>query len=147
MRVESSELRVQNIKTSLKDKVSNWTGRYGRRYYCAVAPERIVEVGQLLFEGHGLRLATISGVDEREHIELLYHFAVDEEGAFISLRVALDKENLEIDSLAPIIKAAEWIEREIHEMLGVDFRGHPDLKHLLLADDWPEGTYPLRRDE
>ncbi|MCX6358013.1 MAG: NADH-quinone oxidoreductase subunit C, partial [Candidatus Aureabacteria bacterium] len=50
------------------------------------------------------------------------------------------------DSLAPVLKAAEWIEREIHEMLGVRFTGHPNLKRLLLADDMPEGRYPLRRD-
>jgi len=44
------------------------------------------------------------------------------------------------------MKCAEWIEREIHEMFGVNFKGHPNLKHLLLKDDWPEGNYPLRRD-
>ena len=51
-----------------------------------------------------------------------------------------------LDSIAPFCRAAEWIEREMWELLGIRFRNHPDLRHLLLDDDWPEGQYPLRRD-
>jgi formate hydrogenlyase subunit 5 len=42
--------------------------------------------------------------------------------------------------------AAEWIEREIQDLLGIRFDGHPNPKRLILADDWPEGVYPLRKD-
>ena len=42
---------------------------------------------------------------------------------------------------------AEWIEREIWEMLGINFKGHPNLKRLLLAEDWPEDKYPLRNKQ
>ena len=51
-----------------------------------------------------------------------------------------------MDSLANVFSGANWIEREIHEMLGVNFKGHPDLRKLLLSDDWPEGVCPLRAD-
>ena len=44
------------------------------------------------------------------------------------------------------VPATEWIEREIHELLGVEFRNHPDMRHLLLADDWPADNHPLRKD-
>jgi Ni,Fe-hydrogenase III component G len=44
------------------------------------------------------------------------------------------------------VAAAEWIEREIHDILGIDFKNHPNLKRLILFDDWPEGVYPLRKD-
>ena len=64
----------------------------------------------------------------------------------ISLRVKLQKPKLGIDSLSPIFEGANWIEREMHEILGINFKGHPDLKRLLLPDDWPDGVYPLRRD-
>ena len=63
-----------------------------------------------------------------------------------SIRTRLDREAPEIESIAKICPAAEWIEREIWELLGIQFRNHPDLRHLLLDEDWPEGKYPLRRD-
>lgn len=138
--------KLEKIRTDLGDSVSNWQEHHNRRFYCDVAPDRIMDISSLLFNKHGLRLATVSGVDMRSRVEILYHFSVDDVGAVISVRVSLDKADLEIDSLAPIMKAAEWIEREIHEMLGVKFKGHPNLRRLLLADDWPEGNYPLRRD-
>jgi NADH-quinone oxidoreductase subunit C len=138
--------RIEKIRKALEGKAKNWREHHGGRFYCDVAPEKLVEVARLLFENHGLRLATASGLDGRSHMEILYHFSADSEGAFISLRVSLPKNELEVDSLAPFMKAAEWVEREIHEMLGITFKGHPDLRHLLLSDDWPEGKFPLRRD-
>jgi NADH-quinone oxidoreductase subunit C len=51
-----------------------------------------------------------------------------------------------LESIAEICPAAEWIEREIWELLGVEFEGHPDLRHLLLDDNWPADDYPLRRN-
>ena len=66
----------------------------------------------------------------------------------ISLRVLTgNKEKPEMESITSIIKGAEWIEREIWELLGVNFKGHPNLKRLLLDKTWPEGKYPLRREE
>ncbi len=87
-----------------------------------------------------------SGIDTRSAIEILYHFTLEDLNLLISLRVRLPKDRPEIDSLAPDLEAANWVEREIHELLGVRFRGHPDLRKLLLPDNWPEGVYPLRRD-
>jgi len=63
---------------------------------------------------------------------------LDEIRLILSLRVILDKSKLEIESLAPLLEGANWIEREIFEMLGIKFIGHPELKRLLLPDDWPE---------
>jgi Ni,Fe-hydrogenase III component G len=79
-------------------------------------------------------------------MEILYHFTIEDINLLISLRVKLDKSRLQIDSLTPLMKGANWIEREINEMLGIEFRGHPDMRRLLLPDEWPEGVYPLRRD-
>jgi Ni,Fe-hydrogenase III component G len=60
--------------------------------------------------------------------------------------VILDTDKPAVESIACRVPATEWIEREIHELLGVEFRNHPDMRHLLLTDDWPEGNYPLRKD-
>jgi len=145
---------LEVIREGLKDNVANWEERRGRRVYCDVSRNKIAEVARALVETYRLRFITASGTDTRFAVEILYHFSVDEEGAVLSLRVALAKnaavsspnDQLEVDSLAPFLKAAEWIEREMREMLGVNFRGHPDPQRLLLSDDWPAGSYPLRRE-
>ena len=83
----------------------------------------------------------------RGGVEILYHFDFYQLPVVFSVRVFLKKPKCEVDSLASIIKGTEWIEREIAELLGVHFKNHPNMKHLLLLDDWPEGNYPLRRDQ
>ena len=82
----------------------------------------------------------------RDAIEVLYHWALDRADCVVTVLTRLDREAPEVESIAPFCVAAEWIEREMWELLGIGFRNHPDLRHLLLADDWPEGKYPLRRD-
>ena len=80
-----------------------------------------------------------------DYFEILYHFSNDPAGEIYSVRVLLeDKLKPEIQSITPIFPGAEWIEREIWEMFGINFPGHLNLKRLLLADDWPQGEYPLR---
>ncbi|UCC74305.1 MAG: NADH-quinone oxidoreductase subunit C, partial [Gemmatimonadota bacterium] len=51
-----------------------------------------------------------------------------------------------IDSITPAVPAASWAEREFRDAIGVSPEGHPDPRRLMLADDWPEDVYPLRRD-
>jgi NADH:ubiquinone oxidoreductase subunit C len=111
-----------------------------------VKPGDVPEVTRLVFRDLGARFQIASGVDTPQAIEILYHWAFDPLGFVVTVRTRLDRQNPEIESLARICKGTEWIEREMWELLGVRFRNHPDLRHLLLADDWPEGKYPLRRD-
>lgn len=116
------------------------------RVYIEIEAGAIVRVGTYIFRNLGARFNIASGVDTRSHIEILYHFTVEDINLLISLRVKLDREAPAIDSLGAEIEAMNWIEREIHELLGVKFRGHPDMRRLLLPDTWPEGVYPLRQD-
>ena len=87
-----------------------------------------------------------SGVDAPREMEILYHWALDRLGCLVTVRTRLDRDNPQIESITPLCPAAEWIEREMWELLGIRFRNHPDLRHLLLSDDWPDGKFPLRRD-
>jgi len=133
------------IRERLADKVTDWKEVSARRVYLNIKKEYIREAVEILFKELGLRFATASGVDTPSGFEILYHFSFDQSGEFYSLRVLLeDKKHPEIDSIAPLFPGAEWIEREIWELLGINFKGHPNLKKLLLAEDWPEGNYPLR---
>ncbi len=136
---------LDEIKQRLKDKISDWYEHNQRRIYFSADKKDIRQVASVLFKDLGLRYVIASGIDTPKGFEILYHFSFDKTGQIISVRVLIeDKQNPEIDSLAVISPAFEWIEREMWEMLGIKFSGHPNLKRLLLAEDWPEGDYPLR---
>ena len=137
---------IENIKVRVGKDILEFNDRSAKRVYFTIKKEILPNIVKYLFNDVRARFVIASGVDTRRAVEVLYHFSIDETGLIVTLRVILEKTNLEIDSLTSIMKCAEWIEREIHELLGVNFKGHPNLKHLLLNDDWPEGNYPLRRD-
>ncbi|MGC8962213.1 MAG: NADH-quinone oxidoreductase subunit C [Candidatus Bathyarchaeia archaeon] len=102
---------------------------------------RVREGIQLILDRFGARLSTISAVDLGLDLELLYHISIG--GAYLNLRVKIPKEDLAIDSIANIVPGASWIEREIMDLFGVEFKRHPDPRSLLLPFEWDEGA-PLR---
>ncbi len=90
-------------------------------------------------------LSAISGEDMGDEIVLLYHFW-DQRG--LTLRTTLTPERPHIATITDLVPGADFYEREVAEMLGVSFKGHADLRPLLLPDDWDKEP-PLRqaRDE
>ena len=137
---------LKEIKNKLKDDIIDFFDKSPKRVYIEIKPESIRKAAQYMFRDLGARFNIASGVDLRKHMEILYHFIIEDINLLISLRVKLNKSKLEIDSLAPMIEAINWIEREMWELLGITFKGHPDMRRLLLSDDWPEGVCPLRAD-
>jgi len=86
-----------------------------------------------------------TGIDFPEHIEVLYHLRNTQNNAEIIVKAIIeDRENPAIDSVFDLYKTADFHEREIFDLFGVNFNNHPDLRRILLDDDW-EG-YPLRKD-
>ena len=137
---------LTSIKKEFKEDIIDIFEKTEKRIYVEIKPESIKKVASFVFKNLGARFSIASGVDGRTNMEILYHFVFEEINIVISLRVKLDKDKLEIDSIAPLFEGANWIEREINEMLGIKFKGHPDMRKLLLPDEWPKGVYPLRRD-
>jgi Ni,Fe-hydrogenase III component G len=139
---------TEKVRKALEGKIVKWLEHSPRRIYITISPEDLKESVRIFHQDLGLRFSIATGTDTQADIEITYHFSSDGTGQFFSLRVHLkDKVNPEIDSISGIMKAGEWIEREIWELLGVNFKGHPDLRRLLLSEDWPQGVYPLRRCE
>ncbi len=90
----------------------------------------------------GCRLAT--GIDLRDGVGLFHHFAVNGAALVITLKLLLPKPEPHAPSLAAEHAAADWIEREISDLLGVRFDGHPDARRLIKAEAMA-GELPLRR--
>jgi NADH:ubiquinone oxidoreductase subunit C len=137
---------MARIRSGLGGRLQRIVEKSERRVFVDAAAPDVPEVSRFLFRDLEARLQIASGVDTPTAIEVLYHWALDRAALVVTVRTRLDRERPEVDSIAPLCKGAEWIEREMWELLGIRFRNHPDLRHLLLADEWPEGRYPLRRD-
>jgi NADH-quinone oxidoreductase subunit C len=113
-----------------------------RESVIALPPDCVHSTVRELIERFDLRhLSAITGQDTGDEIELLYHFW---SGQGLTLRTALPRERPEIASLMDLIPGAAFYEREVSEMLGVAFDGHPDLRPLLLPEDWDDEP-PLRQ--
>lgn len=138
---------AERLKNKLPEFIDGWDDKNPARIYFNFPPEKVRELVSYLVNDLGLRFIIASGLDTRKSIEILYHFSDDNTGAVLSARTTLnDKKDLKIDSISDIFIGSAWVEREIHELLGVNFPGNNNLKHLLLKDDWPENDFPLRHD-
>lgn len=118
-----------------------------KRIYLLCEAENVYGVCDFLFNELTLRFVISTGLDAEHCFEVLHHFADDECGCFVTVKAFIrDRETPAIESITPLIPGAEWIEREMHDILGIDFKNHPNLQRLILNDDWPEGVYPLRKE-
>ena len=138
---------MMSMKSIFSDRILEWFEKSEKRFYILIDASNLLQFVDYVFNEVRARYIIVSGIDTQAGIELVYHFALDGAGAVVSLRVILPHENPRIESISPIITGAQWIEREIRELLGVEFLHHPDPRRLLMAEDWPACVYPLRREK
>jgi NADH-quinone oxidoreductase subunit C len=89
-------------------------------------------------------LSNETGVDYKDRIEVVYHLFSYRHRHGCVLKVKLPRDNPVIVTVEHIWSAANWMEREIFDLLGVTFEGHSDMRRILMPEDWP--GYPLRKD-
>lgn len=92
-------------------------------------------------------LSCMTGLDngpEAGNMEVIYNLYSIPFDLHLMVKVVLDREKPQIDSLVEIWKTADWQEREVYDMYGIHFNNHPDLRRILMPADW-EG-FPLRKD-
>jgi NADH-quinone oxidoreductase subunit C len=115
-----------------------------------VDPDRIVEVARLLRDDGELEfemLTDVTCVDylgEEPRFEMVYHFYSVARNHRLRIKARVAEDACEIDSLVALYASANWMEREVWDLYGVRFRGHPDPRRLLLYEEF-EG-HPLRKD-
>jgi NADH-quinone oxidoreductase subunit C len=113
-----------------------------------IEPARIVEVCRHLKDDQKfVRLSSITAVDwhpAEPRFEVVYHLHSIERNARVRLKCRVSGSGSEIDSVTPVWRGADWYEREVFDLFGISFRNHPNLRRILMPDDW-EG-HPLRKD-
>jgi len=116
-----------------------------------VSAEGLSEVAQFLHDDPGLAFDHITDIcsadypDDLERFEVIYHFLSLPTGTRIRVKARVPEENPSIASVSHIWKGANFLEREVFDLMGIRFEGHPDLRRILLPEDFDEG-YPLRKD-
>jgi NADH:ubiquinone oxidoreductase subunit C len=90
-------------------------------------------------------LFCLTCVDWKTHLTMVYHLESTTYRHQLVVKVQLDRNKPEIETVSHIWRTAEFHEREVYEMFGVNFLNHPDLRLLILPDGW-EGRNPMRKD-
>src|SRR6266852_6074550 len=117
--------------------------------FCVFAAPRLREICRFLKDAPELYFDFLEDLTATDHpkdnlIRVVYHFYSYRHRHLFIAKVELDRKDPQVDSLEPLWKAANWMEREVFDLFGVTFKGHPDLRRILMPDDWV-GT-PLRKD-
>jgi NADH-quinone oxidoreductase subunit C len=153
---DSAEKIVSDVRARLGAKLLGCEVRSPKRLFIEVAPKDLRETARYLWGERRCRFNTASGLQTRTGFEVLYHFSFNEgdeggsggrDALVLSVRVRTVGLDSVLPSVTPEIKAFSFIERELYDLLGIRFEGHPDPKPLLRAEDWPDDFFPMRRTE
>jgi Ni,Fe-hydrogenase III component G len=139
------ETILEKILSEAKDKIQEASLSAPRRIQVKAQREQLNAVlaylkGQLGFT----HLGTISGVDLGEHFEVIYHLSSAD--ATVNVRILAPRGNPRIPSVCAVLPGAILYERELQDMFGLVVENIPDPRPLVLAEDWPAGEHPLRKD-
>ena len=136
----------ENLKGKFGDQISELVTE-NPDPFIVVQKSSIADICGYLKEEPGFEfdfLRSISGVDTEEELELVYHLFSYKHRTSLTLKLRMAYDDIEVSTVEPHWKAADWHEREQFDLFGFDFNGHPDMRRLLLPEDW-EG-HPLLKN-
>ncbi len=122
------------------------TGRYDPLF--EVAAGDLLEAARALKDDDNLKfdyLCNLGGIDTGEHFEVVYNVASVTKNLRLDFKIILPYDAAEIESVQAVWPAANWYEREVWELYGINVRNHDNLTRFLLPDDWDQG-HPMRKD-
>jgi NADH-quinone oxidoreductase subunit C len=140
---------LQTIVETLKHRFSAATYEFRGEVSLVVAPEQIIEICRTLRDEFAFNLLTEeTAVDywpeQTPRFHVVYRLRSLKNNQIIGLRVPLDGNAPAMPSLVEVYTNANWFERELWDMFGIHFTGHPDLRRIVMPYEW-EG-HPLRKD-
>jgi NADH-quinone oxidoreductase subunit C len=152
-RLEATQLHhpsVDALRARFGDAVVHHEVTSGDQHVVYVAPARNREILAWLKDDpqqHYDLLADVTGVDfgGGRPLQVVYQLWSIPHRRGLRVKCELPLTELSIDSVEPLWKTANWLEREVYDLFGVEFRGHPDLRRILMPENYAEG-HPLRKD-
>ena len=140
------KLFIEELKENLKSDILDIFVKNEKRITATVKPGAIIEIAGYLYKTAGFRFIIATALHTKKGFEIHYHFSKDDAGLILNIHVILDKENPQIESLSNMFNASNWIEREMHELFGINFLNHPNQEKLISEGNWAEGVYPYRKE-
>jgi NADH-quinone oxidoreductase subunit C len=134
---------AEELKQALPESVVS-TGMQVEKPLALVKKEDLLRVAAKVKEMGFDHLSVITGIDYADRFEAIYNFFSYGKKENLVLKVVLDHEAPEMESLTSLWKGADWLERETYDLVGVRFTGHPNLTRILLPEGWK--GHPLRKD-
>jgi len=141
--------RLNQLKEKFGPAIVRADLPYDGRMFVYVEPQVLKAVCRYVFRDLDARYVISIGTDDRPFSGsfLVFHdFAFDKDKILLSVITTADAGSPKVDSISDIIPGANWAEREIRDMFGVEPVGHPYPKRLVLPDGWPDNLHPLRKD-
>ena len=139
-------IKIEEFRQTFSSEIISTAARNGKRMTISVKPESIVKISDYLYKTAGFRFIIASAMHTRKGFEIFYHFSKDDSGLILNIHVLLAGEDPRIESLSNMFNASNWIEREMHELFGIDFINHPNQEKLISEGNWAEGVYPYRKE-
>ena len=135
------------LEKSLGDKIQNKTEFRGETNY-TISPGDLHEIAkfcrdELSFD-YLIDITSIDNFGEEPRFEIVYEFYSMSHGAHLRLKLRVSEDAGAVDTVSDIWPTANWHEREIYDMMGIKFNGHPDLRRILMWDGYP--FFPLRKE-
>jgi NADH:ubiquinone oxidoreductase subunit C len=135
---------IEKLRENFSSDILEIEARNEKRMIISIRPESIINVSDYLFKTEGFRFIIATALHTKYGFEIHYHFSKDSVGLILNIHVVLNSENPQIESLSNMFNASNWIEREMHELFGINFLNHPNLEKLISEGNWAEGVYPMR---
>ena len=139
-------LIIEKLRESFTSDILEISVKNEKRMIVSIRPDSIVNVADYLFRTEGFRFIIATALQSKRGFEIHYHFSKDDIGLILNIHVMLDMDNPQIESLSNMFNASNWIEREIHELFGINFLNHPNQEKLISEGNWSEGVYPMRKE-
>jgi NADH-quinone oxidoreductase subunit C len=141
---------VTALEEKFGDAILHHELHAGDEHVVFIAPDRNAEILRWLRDDGGQAynyLADVTAVDYGggRPLQVVYQLWSIPHKRALRVKAELPTNALEIDSVVPIWSTANWLEREVYDLFGVEFRGHPDLRRIMMPENYAEG-HPLRKD-
>lgn len=139
----SLEKMLQDLQEEMGEKLEINSDKFFS--FLRVEEGELLGLMKKLKENYGFNyLANLTSVDYEENFEIIYHLYSIPENNKIAVKTTVPRNRAEVVSMFPIWPTADWQEREVYDLMGIKFKGHPNLIRVLLPDDFV--GHPLRKD-